>query len=446
MENLLSFILLPPLLTLFILTLAWWLSAPLPERRTCQLVLLGFSISGLASVYGLLSHGLKQELVVSGHWFTLGHYDSLWQFSMDPLSLVMSTLTCTLICVIAIFSESYLHQEAGFFRFYLLMNLFGVGVEFVVLAGSLEQVFFGWELVGLTSALLIAFFAHRPGPAHNGFRAFLTYRLCDIGLLSAVVWLHHNSGSAAFELSSGQAWLGLPAQAAGQETIIVLLLLFATLGKSALYPVGGWLPRAMEGPTPSSAVFYGALSVHLGPYLLLRARPMIEVTPWGAAAVVLIGLATAFHGSIVGRIQSDVKGALAYGSMTQVGLIVAEIGLGLETLAVLHIIGHACLRTLEILRAPSVLHEYHNLELSLGSVLPRMGQHYERLLSPELRQWLYRVALGRGLSEPILLQFVRQWRQVFLQVDRWERKLENTFAGPEECSEQQQNTALELVP
>ena len=432
-------ILLLPLSLLVVLSLAWWFSRPLGEKWTTRLVVWSFALSA-ALALGVLTQG-RSFLTQPGAWFSVGHYTSTWDFCIDPLSLIFAALTGILLFVIAVFSRDYLHRESGFFRFYLLLTLFGFGVLMVVLAGNLEQVFLGWELVGLTSALLIAFFAHRPGPTANGFRAFLTYRLCDIGLLSAVVWLHHTTGTTDFHVIENDGFVHYGISTAGSATVIGLLLLVACLGKSALFPVGGWLPRAMEGPTPSSAVFYGALSVHLGPYLLLRARPIFEDSTIASAAVVIIGLLTAFHGSLVGRVQPDIKGALAYGSMTQVGLIVAEIGLGLEWLAVLHIVGHACIRTFEILRAPSVLHEYHHLELSLGSVLPRMGQHYEQLLPAKLRHRLYLHALNEGPVEPVPFYLLGLWRKMCLGFDRWERKLEDLFGS----SNPQSQSPLEVI-
>ena len=133
------------------------------------------------------------------------------------------------------------------------------------------------------------------------------------------------------------------------------MLLVAAAGKSALVPFSGWLPRAMEGPTPSSAVFYGALSVHLGAFLLLRVSPILDLSPWLCAAVVVAGLATAVFAAVAGRVQTDIKSALSFASLTQVGIIVAEIGLGLRYLALVHILGHGCLRTLQFLRAPTLL-------------------------------------------------------------------------------------------
>ena len=137
--------------------------------------------------------------------------------------------------------------------------------------------------------------------------------------------------------------------------LVGLLLLVAAAGKSALVPFCGWLPRAMEGPTPSSAIFYGALSVHLGAFLLLRVSPILELSLPLSIAVGVLGLTSAIFGALFARVQTDIKSALAFASLTQVGIIVAEIGCGLRYIALIHIIGHACLRTLQLLRAPTLL-------------------------------------------------------------------------------------------
>ena len=135
-------------------------------------------------------------------------------------------------------------------------------------------------------------------------------------------------------------------------------------------PFSGWLPRAMEGPTPSSAVFYGALSVHLGVFLLLRVSPILDASGWLCAAVVVLGLTTAFYAALCTRVQTDVKSVLAFASLTQVGIITVEIGAGLRYIALVHIIGHACLRTLQLLRAPTFLHDCRTLENAMAATCP----------------------------------------------------------------------------
>lgn len=415
------------------LCFVWWFRWTVPERVTARLVTGSFVGSALLSGLCLLMSQGAKVLSSWGVWYHLADYEYSWRIALDPLSLTMALLAATLLAVISAFSESYLHQEVGFRRFYLLTTLFGVGVLLILLSGSLEEIFFGWELVGLSSALLIAFFSHRVGPARSGLRAFLTYRVCDIGLLAALVMMHHLTGSAILSNAHG-AWLGLRAPEDPRDSLIVVaLLVFACMGKSALAPFGGWLPRAMEGPTPSSAVFYGALSIHLGPYLLLRAWPLLESSVAASAIVVVVGLVTAFHGTTVGRVQSDAKSALAYGAMTQVGIILIEIGLGFRWLAVLHIVGHACLRTLEILRSPSLLHDYHHIEKSLGEALPRMGMHYESSLPKSLQQWMYRNALERGFFEMYLGHLLALWTAFVRTLDGFERTLEDGLAGDREA-------------
>ena len=395
-----------PALAVFILALRAWFSHPWSERATMVIVGSAFGLSVLASAtttVWLLAGGPDQVRVLVGTWFSAEHYAFRWTFVADHLSLPFATFSSVLNGLVAAFSRRYLHKEPGFARFYLLLTLFGAAVNFVVLAGSLDLVFLGWELVGLTSALLIAFFHERRGPVEHGFLAFVTYRLCDVGLLAAIVALHYMVGTSALAPSANDPWdvFIVPGTAAG-AMFVGLLILWASMGKAAQLPLSGWLPRAMEGPTPSSAVFYGALSIHLGPYLLLRAQSIIESSPWVSAAVISVGALTALHATFVGRTQSDIKSALAYASMTQVGLIYVEIGLGFPRLALLHTIGHTAIRTLQILRSPSLLHDHHHLEQAMGRQLPRTGGHLERLVPQALQPWLYRVALERGGFDALL--------------------------------------------
>jgi NADH-quinone oxidoreductase subunit L len=183
--------------------------------------------------------------------------------------------------------------------------------------------------------------------------------------------LHHLTGAGDFEglMGSGVWPKGEAAIGEWQALAVGSLLLLAAAGKSGMVPFSGWLPRAMEGPTPSSAVFYGALSVHLGTFLLLRVSPLLEVSFPLQVAVILMGLVSAIFGTLASRVQSDVKNALAFASLTQVGIITVEIGLGLRYIALIHMIGHACLRTLQLLRAPSVLRDHQMLENAVGEHL-----------------------------------------------------------------------------
>lgn len=424
-----------PALAFTLLALAQWLRFPLREREAARTVAIAFTTATAGVSFAaawMLGTGVEEVRVALGAWFEIAHHGFPLELVLDRLSLPFAALGAALVGLIGAFSQRYLHRERGFLRFYVLLSLFGAGVELVVLAGSLDLVLFGWELVGLSSALLIAFFDERVAPVQHGLRAFITYRVCDLGLLTALVWLHHRVGTAAMTSARGGPWARLVVpEEAFDATLVGVLLCWAALGKSAQVPFGGWLPRAMEGPTPSSAVFYGALSIHLGPYLLLRAAPVLERSPIAAGLAVTVGALTVLHATLVGRVQTDVKAALAYAAMTQVGLIFVEIGLGLRFLVVAHVVGHACVRTLQLLRAPSVLHDHHDLERAMGGHLPRPGGHLERLVPASLQPWLYRLALERGyldslLADHLVAPCVRALRGVDHLEERWIARIERT--------------------
>jgi NADH:ubiquinone oxidoreductase subunit 5 (subunit L)/multisubunit Na+/H+ antiporter MnhA subunit len=341
---------------------------------------------------------------------------------------VVSTLTAGVCGAIGRFSSRYLHRERGYLRFFLLLSLFAGGMELLVLGGSFDLLFAGWELVGVCSALLIGFFHEREAPAQNALRAFVTYRFCDVGLLLGSILLHHHLGSAGLAALRGTS----AAHGGWTLTAVGLLFLLAAAGKSAQFPVGGWLPRAMEGPTPSSAIFYGALSVHAGAYLLLRAAPLLREAPLASAAVVALGALTALTATLVGRTQSDVKSSLAHATMTQVGLIFVEIGLGFFDLALLHLTSHALLRAVQLLRAPSALQDLGRIHAAVGRALPT-GAHYESLLPERLRAWLFGLALARfHLDELLELALVRPVLSLAALAARAERGWARLLAGESE--------------
>ncbi len=400
-----------PFVAFAVLALAAWVNFRLSERTVATIVALTFGAIVVAvALAGVIATnaGISVHRVHTRTWFRVGHYGFVWHLVLDKLSVTFTIFSGILFGLIGVFSKKYLHREPGYRRFYLMLMLFGAGVQLVVMGGSLDMVFMGWELVGISSFLLIAFYHERLGPVRSGLRAFITYRVCDVGLLSAIVWLHHTTGATELATNiSGLPWSGLvmPAGAAG-TTAIGLLLIWASMGKSAQVPLTGWLPRAMEGPTPSSAIFYGAISIHLGAFLLLRAAPLLEQSLVAQITLLLIGVATAIHATLVGRAQTDIKSALAYASVTQVGIIFVEIALGLRFIPLIHIVAHAAFRSLQILRSPSLLHDYHHLEQAVGDVLPRTGAHLERLVPKRFQPWLYRCAIERGYLDALLVDHV----------------------------------------
>jgi len=398
----LAFLVLAPGAVFAILALVWMLGWSPGERLLSRITALTFSaciLSLAAILWWLALTGAPSIVLALGNWFSVHDYHFPLVLVADRLSLPFLGMTLVLSGLIGQFSATYLHRERGFLRFFLLLHLFAFGSLLAFAAGSFDLLAAGWEIVGITSVLLIAFFQQRPAPAENGLRVFAIYRACDIGLLTGVFAMHHWAGTASF---AG----GLPGVTDGQAVVICLLLLLAAAAKAAQVPFSGWLPRAMEGPTPSSAIFYGAISIHAGAYLLLRAQPLLARSPEASALVALIGLLTAVHGTIVGRASADAKTSLAYASLTQVGVIFVEIGLGWKSLAVAHILGHATVRTLQFLRAPSMLHDYHQMHSAYGGDLSPAGRRLEDILPEPLHLWLYRWALDRGHLDTILDRFV----------------------------------------
>jgi NADH:ubiquinone oxidoreductase subunit 5 (subunit L)/multisubunit Na+/H+ antiporter MnhA subunit len=376
------------------------------ERFIARLTASVFVLSLIGSLItlGSVLAGPQQMLkIYIGRWFELPGYAFEVTLVIDRLTATFMVLTTAIIGLVGRFSQTYLHRERGYARFFLLMHLFATGMLLLVMAGSVDMMFAGWEFVGLTSVLLIGFFDERNGPVRSGLRAFITYRVCDACLLMGVVLVHHYAHTAQVDLAlgAGQWPLGASHLGQGPATIIAILFTLGAIGKSAQFPVSNWLPRAMEGPTPSSALFYGAMSVHAGVYLLLRSAPVFEAAPAARVMLVVVGTLSAIYATLVGRTQNDAKNGLAYATVTQVGLLFIEIGLGLHVLAVVHMIGHACLRTFQYLKAPSALHEANILHAAAGAHLTT-GGHIESMLPARAQRWLYGLALARFHVDQVL--------------------------------------------
>lgn len=328
-----------------------------------------------------------------------GDYALELRLYFDLASVVVATVASVLILATSRFAQRYLHREPGFVRFFVLMLIFASGVMLLVLGGSFDLLLAGWEIVGWTSVLLVGFFHERQGPVRAALRVLVTYRLCDIGLLVGAValhgWLHSTAYRDLFEHVGGAA-------GGGSALFVGLCLLFAAMGKSAQIPVGGWLPRAMEGPTASSAVFYGGLSVHMGVYLLIRAEPVLAQAPLVRLAIIGIGGVTAVMAALSGQVSADAKSGLAYATISQVGLMFVEVGLGLPKLALLHLLAHSLLRYYQFLRTPSTLQDALMRRRTGGSVQrPVQGQG----ASP-LQRFVYRLAIERFAVEAVLDRWV----------------------------------------
>ncbi|QDU25272.1 NADH-quinone oxidoreductase subunit L [Anatilimnocola aggregata] len=433
-----------PLLLTIVLGVMTLASAPLSERTTSLLVQISTAVGLCASLCILvlmLIWGPRFVPIDVGDWVDVRDYQFSVKFVFDRLSVPFAVLTFVLCGVIGAFASRYMHREPGYNRFFVMYSLFVLGMVITSLAGTIETLFTGWELVGLSSALLVAFFHERAAPVRNGLRVWTVYRISDAALLIASVVMHHLHGHGDFEklLGTGTlatAWPGGHVDIPTQSLLLVgFLLILAAAGKSALVPFSGWLPRAMEGPTPSSAVFYGALSVHLGAFLLLRISPILAASLLLSSAVIALGLITAMFASFAGRVQTDIKSALSFASLTQVGIIVMEIGLAyfwppMQYVALVHILGHACFRTLQFLRAPTLLYDYGTMENALGNRLPRLTGPGAGWLPESTRTWLYRLALEKGYLDSWMMRWlVEPFLKLLRGCDALERRWADLFDG-----------------
>jgi len=416
-----------PAVLFAVLGLTLLLNRPLPEKWTGRLAAGSMLIALAALSAALVVFGATRtdaRFLSYGAWSSSYEQGIGIEFLVDRFSLAFAALAAAIAGVVSAFSSRYLHRESGYDRYFVLLAMFVTGMLLVALAGNVEGLFVGWEFVGLSSALLVGFFHERPAPVANALRVFSVYRISDAAMLSAAVLLRHVAGTDSLSLLFGgeraAASVGLSQTDA---TIIALLLIVAVAAKSALLPFSSWLPRAMEGPTPSSAVYYGSLSIHAGCFLLLRAGPLLEQTVAARAVAGGLGAATALFAGITTRVQSDVKSSLAYASLTQVGIIVVEIAVGWYTLAFVHLAGHACFRLLQFLSAPNVLHDLHGLEAAIGGRPRQTAGWFEATVPAGVRRRVFLIALERGfldrtLDRSIVAPFMRIARAL-TRLDGW---------------------------
>lgn len=405
--------LISPAVLLVILGLAPLIGIRLNERITSFVTQVSVTagLLGSLAVLGIMLWTDSRHVPIElGDWVAIEqqHFHFHLKFVFDRLSVPFTIMTFVLCGTVGAFTRVYLHRDPGYQRFFLFYAVFFLGMVVSTLAGTIETLFLGWELVGLSSALLIAFFQDRQSPVRNGLRVWCVYRIADAAFLVAALLLHHLTGAGDFAgLMGSGAWPdGIANIASGPALGVGLLLLVAAAGKSGMVPFSGWLPRAMEGPTPSSAVFYGALSIHLGTYLLLRVSPLLDVSMPLQITVITIGVVTAIYGGLTSRVQTDVKTMLGFASLTQVGIITVEIGLGFRYLALIHIIGHALLRTLQLLRAPSLLKDYFNLEDAIGGGLPGVANANSQPDTAGRWNWLYRACSERGYLDSMIYRLI----------------------------------------
>lgn len=348
------------------------------ERGTARLALgaawLSFLLAAALGLQALWSG--PPGPVLSGTWLASGELRVHLAFTLDSLGLSLLVLAAALCLLTLRFAVNYLHREAGFQRFFMVLLLFMAAMELILMAGNAVLAFMGWELAGVASYLLIAYNFERPVASANANRAFITNRVGDAGFLLGIFFTFHWLGGSDWQLIAERASTLEPLQA----DLMALAFLVAALAKSAQVPFAPWIGRALEGPTPSSAIFYGALMVHAGAYLLIRLEPLLAQAPAVATLVTILGGLTALYGWLGGLARTDVKGALMFSTTAQVGLMFLWIGLGWTTWASWHLALHALWRAWQFLQAPALMHRASRPARPVPAWLGR-------------RRWLHQAAL-----------------------------------------------------
>jgi NADH-quinone oxidoreductase subunit L len=293
--------------------------------------------------------------VVSRPWIAITGLTVNFAFTVDHLTLIMLGVVTGVGFLIHIYSAGYMAHEEGYWRFFAYLNLFMFFMSVLVLAESFLLMFVGWEGVGLASYLLIGFYFKRDSAANAGKKAFIVNRIGDLGFLLAMFLIVREFGSLDFTrvfnaISVNPGWHG------GILTAIALLLVLGATGKSAQIPLYVWLPDAMEGPTPVSALIHAATMVTAGIYMVARCHTLFDRSATALAVVAVIGAATAIFAACIGMVQHDIKRVLAYSTVSQLGYMFLACGVGAYAAGIFHLLTHAFFKALLFLAAGSVIH------------------------------------------------------------------------------------------
>ena len=317
-------------------------------------VAVSFGLAVIGSVDFLAGgSGAHASRVTMFEWIPSIGVDAalLW----DPLAAVMTLVITGVGMLIHLYSIGYMRGEERYGTFFTYLNLFITSMLILVLGDNFGVLFVGWELVGLSSYLLISFWFEKPVAAAAGKKAFVVNRIGDFGFLIALMLIFSEFGSLAFGTVFGTAGAEL-AEGGATVTAITLLLLVGAAGKSAQLPLYVWLPDAMEGPTPVSALIHAATMVTAGVYMVARTGVLFDLAPFSAGTVAVVGAATALYAATIAIGQRDIKRVLAYSTISQLGYMFLAVGVGAYVAGIFHLVTHAFFKALLFLGAGSVIH------------------------------------------------------------------------------------------
>ncbi|MFH0993880.1 MAG: NADH-quinone oxidoreductase subunit L [Pseudomonadota bacterium] len=397
-----------PLLGALILALIGrFLSRRSVETIACTAVAAAFVLALTA----FLLSGQKAHSLTLCQWFAAGSFQVDMELYYDPLAAVMALMVTIVSGIVHLYSVAYMRREAGCIRYFCFLNLFVFAMLVIVTAGNLVFLYLGWETVGICSYALIGFWYEKPGAANAGAKAFVVTRLGDvaIGIAIALLWINlgHLSVSG---INDGAAGLG--SRAAG---IIGMLLLLAAIGKSAQLPLAVWLPDAMAGPTPVSALIHAATMVTAGVYLLIRFFPVIQGSPIVMAAIAGVGVATICFGAFAALVQKDIKRILAYSTISQVGYMFLAVGAGDPAGSLFHLISHAFFKSLLFLTAGCVIQALHEEQdiFRMGGLRQRMPLLFWLFLAGTASLGAFPLTAGFFSKDRILLAVFLQPQAIY---------------------------------
>ncbi len=303
-------------------------------------------------------------------WIVAGDFETSVVAHVDQLTAVMLLVVTGVGALIHLYSAGYMHDDPGYARYFAYLNLFVFSMTMLVLAGNFLLLYVFWEAVGLCSYLLIGFWYTRPAAAQAGKKAFIVNRVGDFGFGLGVMWLWSALGS----LDYGAVFKGVATLPPETATSIALLLFMGACGKSAQLPLHTWLPDAMEGPTPVSALIHAATMVTAGVYMVARSHALFERSGTALEVVAWVGVATAIFAATIGLAQTDIKRVLAYSTVSQLGYMFAAVGLGAYAAGIFHLVTHAFFKALLFLGAGSVIHGLGGEQdlRKMGGLAPKM--------------------------------------------------------------------------
>ena len=360
------------------------------------MVLLSFGVAVwmFVTMLGLPAEDRSHEVVL-WQWMVAGNFQVNIALLLDQLSITMALIVTGIGFLIHVYSAGYMHDDARFPRFFAYLNFFILMMLTLVLANNYLLLYVGWEGVGLASYLLIGFWFEKPSAADAGKKAFLVNRIGDFGLAIAIMFIWTTLGTLQFSevfATAPQAWAGTAI-----ATTVTLLLLLAATGKSAQIPLYVWLPDAMEGPTPVSALIHAATMVTAGVYMLARSAVLLGLAPTTSTWVAVIGVVTALFAATIALTQTDLKRILAYSTVSQLGFMFLAVGVGAYSAAIFHLLTHAFFKALLFLGSGSVMHALHG-ELDIR----KMGNLRKKL---PVTYWTFLIGAAALAGIPLLSGF-----------------------------------------